>query len=167
MRCVTAAFGAALALPVPALAQTPDPEDFPLSVAYCLGATEYSANSSFFQASPPCPPDAPPQVIPTCRAIEQADKVSRAAIQNRIMRLRAYLLTKLDDPRWTLGIPLAEKRGEADAAALLALAQSCTNSTWADPSACAETALRRAGPDAVTARDRLRRCDSVSAMLPF
>ena len=146
--------------------QTSDPSHFILSVAYCLGAIEYVTKEMLPYFRPvTCPPDASPEIQLSCRALNESTQQNQAFLQSRMARFRSYLLSKQDEPQWSLGIPTAIKRGETEAQLLSELGQSCINSSDIQP--CTEDVLRRAGPDAVAARDRMNRCERISAMLPF
>jgi hypothetical protein len=127
--------------PVAVMAQTPEPADFPMSVAYCLGVT-LSAQKHI---SP--------------------DPNEQAFYDTRVARLRAYVISKMGDPQWRLGIPLALNRGTTDAESTLKLLSRCTSIQ--DIDTCIPETLRQAGSEAVAARERLMRCEQVSTMLPF
>jgi hypothetical protein len=152
--------------PVAVMAQTPEPADFPMRVAYCLGVTQYVVKYSFSEPTPPCPQNASREVLQLCRDGAQLRKNEQAFLDTRVARLRAYVIAKIGDPQWSLGIPLALSRGTADMALLIKSASGCTG-TQDIIEACTNEALRQAGADAVASVERLGRCEHISAMLPF
>jgi len=157
-----------LMAPVAVMAQTPEPADFPMTVAYCLGATQYLVKyRSSEPTPPPCPQNASPEMQQVCRDSAQLRKNEQVFFDTRIARLRAYVVAKIGDPQWSLGIPLALNRGNADIALLIKSASGCTGTQAQDLEACTNEALRAAGPEAVAVSERLGRCEKVSAMLPF
>jgi hypothetical protein len=149
--------------PTVAIAQTPDPNDFVLSVAFCLGTLEGSMEGLAQWPSPPCvvPPGTPPKLAQeraqACRALEQSSKDALTTAEREEARLRTYLQLKLlTAPQVVVGISLAFARGKADGRTVTNYVMNCLHSTCAnDP-----------GFEAA-ARDRVKRCEAISAMVPF
>lgn len=143
-----------------AVSQAAEVRDFELAVAYCLGMTAYA--NTLETPYPGCLAAPTTQEIAnTCATVREVVQQGHRQLEERIARFRAYLALKMTEPQSAASIAFAERQGQTDAVRASGIANRC------DTEQCAEDELKRAGPDAVAAVERRKRCDAVSAQLPF